>query len=80
MNIRSNSTIHQSISVSGRDIVKVLHRAGIIPEEAMKQNIQVVFKIPGGGDYSNTDYEFNNEELVQISWTTTSMSNAKDIQ
>lgn len=27
------------------------------------------FKVPGGGDYSNTDVDFLNEERVVVRWT-----------
>lgn len=73
MKAKTNTTVHNTVTVSGIDIFNLLIQAGMIPRDVEKQNITVVFKVPGGGDYSNTSVDFIREELVEISWTNQSM-------
>lgn len=79
MKTNSNTVVNQSITLSGRDIVKLLNKAGIFNDGMMDIPTKVVFKVPRGGDYSGMDVDFDNEELVQVSWTTsTTLNTIKD--
>ena len=67
----SNTTVSQSVALTGKDVVELLVSAGIIPEELIedKVSIHVNFKVPTGGDYSGMDVDFDKEERLVVSWT-----------
>ncbi|PPD55540.1 MAG: hypothetical protein CTY12_00760 [Methylotenera sp.] len=70
MKTNSTTTVTQSLTLSGKDIITLLNKVGVFNDEIIKLPMKVVFQVPGGGDYSNTDVEFEKEEWVKISWTT----------
>ena len=68
MGIKRTEKIHTEvvIELTGDDIVKALVDAGYID---MPESSSCVFKVPGGGDYSNMDVDVDDNAKVVVSFT-----------
>lgn len=54
----------RTIKLSNEDIIEMLREKKIIADN---ETIKMVFvRVPGGGDYSNTNLDINDEECVQV--------------
>lgn len=58
MVIITETTQKVTMSLNGKDIVKLLN----LPANAT--NIQVIVRVPGGGDWSNTDLDLMRENMI----------------
>ena len=67
MRLTRSGKITHTLTPSGKDILKTLHRPGTdyLPDS----NATVEFHVPGGGDYSNERVNFLEEDRVIVSWT-----------
>lgn len=61
-----NSTKVTVYTLNGQDILDLLIHAGIIPLSDAARLIQIQFDVPGGGDYSNTTIDIDNENPVAV--------------
>ena len=54
----------RQIKITNHDIISMLRKKGLVTN---KETITKVFvSIPGGGDWSNTDMNINDEDPIQI--------------
>jgi len=61
------TTRTHSLELTAEDIITLFRKAGCdIPRGA-----KVEFKVPGGGDWSNTLIEVDNNSPVIVTWETT---------
>ena len=67
MKLTKKGKITHTVTLSGKDIINMLHEMGT--DYGPGSDATVEFKVPGGGDYSNTDVDFLNEERVVVRWT-----------
>lgn len=59
------TTSQHEIRVSRHQLVQMLQRDGldVVPDDAA-----VTVRVPGGGDYSNTDLDIDQDTDIKITW------------
>lgn len=72
MKYSSRGKITHQLTLTGREILDLIVNDGFeiptpMPEASM---MEICFKVPGGGDYSNTSVDFKDEDRVVVTWTT----------
>ena len=61
-----------SIELDEKIIRQLVQVAGAqIPEDA---NVRIYFAVPGGGDWSNTEIDIDNQHPIYVEWTKTEES------
>lgn len=67
MKLNTTGKITHTLYLSGKDIIDLLEALGsnYIPNET----VEIVFKVPTGGDHSGSEVEFENDERVKVTWT-----------
>ena len=61
---RTMVRVEKEITLTDFDILSLLHKAGYeVPDSC-----EVIFRTPGGGDWSNTDIDIDAEQPITIRW------------
>lgn len=67
MKLSKKGKITHTVTLSGKDIIDLLHQNGT--DYSPGDDATVEFKVPGGGDYSSCNVDFLSEERVVVTWT-----------
>lgn len=63
---QKTTTIRHEITLDRDALLKLLREQLHIPE-----NADVYFQVPGGGDWSNTSVDVDDENPIHVKWTVT---------
>lgn len=64
------TTVEREIHLNNEDLILAINQelksqgAAVIPPEA-----EIYFSVPGGGDWSNTDIDIDDQCPIKIKWT-----------
>lgn len=71
LTIKHETTTTTTMRFSDAEICEALRKAG---HKIPLHDVRVLVRVPGGGDYSNTDLDVTAESPVTIIWETKSTS------
>jgi hypothetical protein len=70
LEMKKTETIEHSVKLGANDLFDMLRRSGVpVPDSATALDLQVYVRIPGGGDWSNTDLNISANNPVCVKWT-----------
>lgn len=66
---KTTTILHHSVTLTATRIVELLRKDGVeIPDSL---SLQVTVRVPGGGDWSNTNLDITSETPVTVEWKET---------
>lgn len=68
---KKTTTVEHSVKLGAVDLFNMLRRAGVpvpVPDPATS-DLRIYVRVPGGGDWSNTDLDISASNPVCIKWT-----------
>ena len=66
------TTVQHSVKLGAGDILDMLRKAGVpVPDSAVASDLRITVRVPGGGDWSNTNIDISASNPVVIEWKET---------
>lgn len=67
MKIEKRGIVNHTLTLTGKDIIEMLqtYSADVAPSK----DVKIIFRVPGGGDWSGQDIDIMNDSGIILTWT-----------